>query len=66
MEQPNHVHTRQEVLDKLWKCKLQTCRATSAKGIRAVDDHVYRLRQALGRPDIIRTVFDVGYGIGLD
>jgi two-component system, OmpR family, phosphate regulon response regulator PhoB len=59
LENPRHVLTRERLVNSVWG---------EENGIeaRTVDVHVRRLRQALhapGRPDLIRTVREVGYSL---
>ena len=56
MENPARVFSREQLLDRVWG------RDFCAQP-RTVDVHIGRLRKALGRPDLIRTVRGAGYAI---
>ena len=53
---PDVVHTREELLTKVWGSR-------GGYVARTVDSHVQALRRKLG-PDLIRTVHGVGYALG--
>lgn len=57
MEKPGRVWSREQLLDRVWGLDryLDT---------RTVDVHVGRVRKALGKPDLIRTVRGAGYALG--
>jgi two-component system phosphate regulon response regulator PhoB len=54
-EQPEHVHTRERLLDEVWQ-------VNAGNTTRTVDTHVKRLRDKLGNAGrLIQTVRGVGY-----
>lgn len=59
MLRPGQVFTRQEL-----RTAIKGEQTKDAKAVRRVDEHVYRLRCALGKPAIIYTVVGVGYAFG--
>ena len=56
LENPGRVFSRQQLLDAVW-------RHNEDIELRTVDVHIRRLRQALGEPDIVRTVRSAGYAL---
>jgi two-component system phosphate regulon response regulator PhoB len=56
LEHPGQVFTRERLLDAVWP-------HSEDIEVRTVDVHVRRLRQALGEPDLIRTVRSAGYSL---
>jgi two-component system phosphate regulon response regulator PhoB len=56
LENPGRVFSRQQLLEAVWP-------HSEDIESRTVDVHVRRLRQALGGPDIIRTVRSAGYAL---
>ena len=56
MEHPGRVFSRTMLLDAVWG-------QDSDIELRTVDVHIRRLRQALGPPDVIRTVRAAGYAL---
>ena len=54
MENPGVVLDRDRLLDRVWGMEFPG-------GTRTVDQHVAQLRAKLRRPDLIETVFSVGY-----
>ena len=56
MENAERVFSRQQLLEAVWPHSEEI-------ELRTVDVHVRRLRQALGEPDIIRTVRAAGYAL---
>jgi two-component system phosphate regulon response regulator PhoB len=56
LENPGRVFSRQQLLEAVWP-------HSEDIESRTVDVHVRRLRQALGEPDIIRTVRSAGYAL---
>jgi two-component system, OmpR family, phosphate regulon response regulator PhoB len=56
LEHPGRVFSRERLLDAVWAHNPDI-------DARTVDVHVRRLRQALGDPDIIRTVRSAGYAL---
>ncbi len=56
LEHPGRVFSRQQLLDAVW-------RHNEEIELRTVDVHIRRLRQALGEPDIVRTVRSAGYAL---
>ncbi len=59
LENPGRVFSRQRLLETVWP-------HSEDIELRTVDVHIRRLRQALGDPDIIRTVRSAGYAIDLE
>ena len=59
LENPGRVFSRQQLLETVWP-------HSEDIELRTVDVHVRRLRQALGEPDIIRTVRSAGYALDAD
>mgnify|MGYP002385309541 CR=1 FL=1 len=55
---PRRVFTREQLLSTVWG-------VAAYAETRTVDVHVAQLRAKLGRPDAIRTVRGVGYGMGM-
>jgi two-component system phosphate regulon response regulator PhoB len=56
LENPGRVYSRQQLLETVWP-------HSEDIELRTVDVHVRRLRQALGEPDVIRTVRSAGYAL---
>jgi DNA-binding response OmpR family regulator len=56
MGDPGRVHSREQLLSAVWG-------AASYAGTRTVDVHIAQLRAKLRRPDAIRTVRGIGYGM---
>ena len=56
LENPGRVFSRQQLLDAVW-------RHNEDIELRTVDVHIRRLRLALGKPDIVRTVRSAGYAL---
>ena len=56
LENAERVFSRQQLLEAVWP-------HSEDIELRTVDVHVRRLRQALGEPDIIRTVRSAGYAL---
>jgi len=56
LENPSRVFSRQQLLETVWP-------HSEDIELRTVDVHIRRLRQALGEPDIIRTVRSAGYAL---
>ncbi len=56
MQNPKRVFTREQLLDAVWGHDVYV-------ESRTVDVHITRLRKALGKGDIIRTIWSVGYGL---
>lgn len=56
LENPGRVFSRQQLLEAVWP-------HSEDIESRTVDVHVRRLRQALGEPDMIRTVRSAGYAL---
>jgi two-component system, OmpR family, phosphate regulon response regulator PhoB len=56
LERPGRVFSRQQLLETVWP-------HSEDIELRTVDVHIRRLRQALGQPDIIRTVRSAGYAL---
>ena len=56
LENPGRVFSRQQLLETVWPHSEEI-------ELRTVDVHVRRLRQALGEPDLIRTVRSAGYAL---
>jgi two-component system phosphate regulon response regulator PhoB len=56
LENPRRVFSRQQLLETVWP-------HSEDIEMRTVDVHVRRLRQALGEPDLIRTVRAAGYAL---
>jgi len=56
LENPGRVFSRQQLLETVWP-------HSEDIELRTVDVHIRRLRQALGEPDIIRTVRSAGYAL---
>jgi two-component system phosphate regulon response regulator PhoB len=56
LENPGRVFSRQQLLESVWQ-------HSEDIELRTVDVHVRRLRQALGAPDMIRTVRSAGYAL---
>ena len=56
MESPKRVWARGSLLDRVWGMDKDV-------DDRTVDVHIGRLRKALGKPDVIRTVRGVGYAL---
>ncbi len=56
LENPGRVFSRQQLLDTVWPHNEDI-------ELRTVDVHIRRLRQALGDPDLIRTVRSAGYAL---
>jgi two-component system phosphate regulon response regulator PhoB len=56
LENPGRVFSRQQLLEAVWP-------HSEDIELRTVDVHVRRLRQALGEPDLIRTVRSAGYAL---
>ena len=56
MLHPGRVFSREELLDAVWGPDIHV-------EPRTVDVHIRRLRQALGEPDLIRTVRSAGYAL---
>jgi two-component system phosphate regulon response regulator PhoB len=59
LENPGRVFSREQLLESVWP-------HSEDIELRTVDVHVRRLRQALGEPDIIRTVRSAGYALDAD
>jgi two-component system phosphate regulon response regulator PhoB len=59
LENPGRVYSRQQLLETVWP-------HSEDIELRTVDVHVRRLRQALGEPDVIRTVRSAGYALDLE
>ena len=59
MENPGRVYSRQRLLEAVWPHNEDI-------ELRTVDVHIRRLRQALGEPDMIRTVRSAGYSLDCD
>lgn len=57
MEKPGRVFSREQILDRVWGRDIYV-------DARTVDVHVGRLRKALGKPDLLRTVRGAGYALG--
>ncbi|MEO7814019.1 MAG: winged helix-turn-helix domain-containing protein, partial [Sphingomicrobium sp.] len=56
LERPGRVFSRQQLLEMAWPHSEEI-------ELRTVDVHIRRLRQALGDPDLIRTVRSAGYAL---
>ena len=56
LENPGRVFSRQQLLDTVWP-------HSEDIELRTVDVHIRRLRLALGKPDLIRTVRSAGYAL---
>ena len=56
LENPGRVFSRQQLLETVWP-------HSEDIELRTVDVHIRRLRQALGEPDLIRTVRGAGYAL---
>ena len=56
LENPGRVFSRQQLLETVWPHSEEI-------ELRTVDVHIRRLRQALGDPDLIRTVRSAGYAL---
>ena len=56
LENPSRVFSRQQLLEAVWPHSEEI-------ELRTVDVHVRRLRQALGLPDLVRTVRSAGYAL---
>ena len=56
LENPSRVFSRQQLLEAVWPHSEEI-------ELRTVDVHVRRLRQALGEPDLVRTVRSAGYAL---
>ncbi len=56
LENPGRVFSRQQLLEMAWPHSEEI-------ELRTVDVHIRRLRQALGDPDLIRTVRSAGYAL---
>jgi len=56
LERPGRVFSRQQLLEMAWP-------HSEDIELRTVDVHIRRLRQALGDPDLIRTVRSAGYAL---
>ena len=56
LENTERVYSRQQLLEAVWPHNEDI-------ELRTVDVHVRRLRQALGEPDLIRTVRSAGYAL---
>jgi two-component system phosphate regulon response regulator PhoB len=56
LENPGRVFSRQQLLESVWP-------HSEDIELRTVDVHVRRLRQALGEPDLVRTVRSAGYSL---
>ncbi len=59
LENPGRVFSRQQLLETVWP-------HSEDIELRTVDVHIRRLRQALGEPDIIRTVRSAGYALDVE
>ncbi len=59
LENPGRVFSRQQLLETVWP------RSEDIE-LRTVDVHIRRLRQALGPPDLVRTVRSAGYALDSD
>ncbi|RST30188.1 phosphate regulon transcriptional regulatory protein PhoB [Sphingomonas ginkgonis] len=56
LENPGRVYSRQQLLERVWP-------HSDDIELRTVDVHIRRLRQAIGEPDLIRTVRSAGYAL---
>ena len=56
LENPGRVFSRQQLLETVWP-------HSEDIELRTVDVHIRRLRQAIGEPDLIRTVRSAGYAL---
>ncbi len=56
LENPGRVFSRQQLLETVWP-------HSEDIELRTVDDHIRRLRLALGEPDMVRTVRSAGYAL---
>ena len=56
LEHPRRVFSRQQWLEAVWP-------HSEDIELRTVDVHVRRLRQAIGEPDLVRTVRSAGYAL---
>ncbi|HVL78573.1 MAG TPA: phosphate regulon transcriptional regulator PhoB [Sphingomicrobium sp.] len=56
LENPGRVFSRQQLLETVWP-------HSEDIELRTVDVHIRRLRLALGKPDLIRTVRSAGYAL---
>ena len=59
LERPGRVWSREQLLDRAWGRDVYL-------DARTVDVHVGRLRKALGKPEIIRTVRGAGYAMDVE
>ena len=59
LENPRRVYSREQLLETVWP-------HSEDIELRTVDVHVRRLRQALGEPDVVRTVRSAGYALDVN